>query len=130
MSVTFRWRPGGIEQIEQQVKRGMLDAGEAIVPIARSNLAPFRDTGASADSLHVVDRHLDDDKEPAVFVSTASGDGFFIHEGTVDTPARPFLTQALDSIARRLPEYIRNRGTGGLRGLNQQYGEFGTRREG
>lgn len=130
MSVQFRWRPGGVEQIEQQVKRGMLAAGEAIVPIARSNLAPYRDTGASADSLHVVDRHLDDDKEPAVFVATASGDGFFIHEGTVDTPARPFLTQALDSIARRLPQYVRNAGTGALSSFNSRYSEFGTRREG
>ncbi len=129
MPFTFRIRPQGIEEINDQVRRGLLATAEAIVPIARANLAPYRDTGASADSLHVVDRHLNDD-EPVAFVATASGDGFFIHEGTVDTPARPFLSQALDSVAGQIPDKIRNAGTGSLSGLNRTYrGDFGTHRK-
>lgn len=128
MSFRFRIRPEGIEQINDQVRRGLRATAEAIVPLAQANLAPYRDTGASADSLHVVDRHLDDE-EPAAFVATASGDGFFIHEGTVDTPARPFLTQALDAVAGQIPDKIRNAGTGSLSGLNQTYrSDFGTHR--
>lgn len=126
--IRFRIRPQGIEQINDQVRRGLKATAEAIVPLARANLAPYRDTGASADSLHVVDTHLDDE-EPVAFVATASGDGFFIHEGTVDTPARPFLSQALDSIALQIPDKIRNAGAGGLPDLNRDYrSDFGTHR--
>lgn len=140
MPVIWKWNRRGLAEIQDQVSRGLITAGEAIVPLARANLAPHRETGAAAESIHVVDRHAYEPK-PAVFVAGASGDTFFIHEGTVDTAPIPFLVQALDRIRRQIPNMIRLEGATGLRfrtrrrtgllsSLNRQFrDEFGTRRE-
>lgn len=139
--MTFRWNQAGLAEIRDQVSRGLITAGEAIVPLAQTTLAPHRETGATSDSLHVVDDHAFEAR-PAVFVSTASGDGFFVHEGTVDTAPIPFLSQALDRIRRQIPNMIRLEGRGAplkfrtrrrnygkLGGLNKFWSGFGVRRE-
>ncbi len=127
MSVKFRWRRDGLAAIDKQVQDGLKDAAEAVVPMARSILAPYRDTGQTADTLRV---GSDFSRQPfATFVGSNSGDSFFVHEGTVDTAPIPFLTQPLDTIAKRIPEFIRNRNKGGLAALNKQYSaDFGIRR--
>lgn len=111
----FRIRRQGIREIELQVERGMELGAEIVASGARANLRPYRDTGAAEDSIHLNTEHLDEWPDPVVFVSTASGDGFFIHEGTVDTPYRPFLAMALDATARQFPNLIKQASPRGMR---------------
>jgi hypothetical protein len=125
--VRFRWNPVGLKTLDEQVQGGLQDAAEAVMDMARSELAPYRHTGKSADTLRV---GSDFTRQPfATFVSSGSGDSFFIHEGTEDTAPIPFLSRPLDQIAKRIPNFIRNRNKGGLDALNSQYrSEFGIRR--
>jgi hypothetical protein len=126
-SLKFNWRPEGRNAIDKQVQEGLMDAAEAVVPMARAILAPHRHTGQSADTIRV---GSDFKRQPfATFVASRSGDSFFIHEGTSDTAPIPFLSTPLDTIAKRVPHFIRNRDKGGLAGLNTSYrGEFGITR--
>ena len=146
--ITIEWDKAGLEDILDQVAAGLVETCNQILPIAQSILVPHRETGAASDSLHVVDRWANG-TTPAAFVATASGDGFFIHEGTVDTPAVPFLSQALSRTQRGITRNIaaagkvsglkaRTRKTklGGLgartaafTNLNKIFSEFATRRE-
>jgi hypothetical protein len=48
---------------------------------------------------------------PAVFVATASGDGYFVEMGTVHSPARLFLSQALDSTVGQFNRIMKAQGT-------------------
>ena len=114
MAVTFRRNPAGIRQLEQLIERGMEVCGEVVAERARTNVRPYRDTGAVEDSIHLNTEHLDEWPDPVVFVSTASGDGYFVEMGTVDTPARLFLSQALDSTARQFPHLIRQSTRAGM----------------
>lgn len=146
--VEFQWYAAGIGEILDQFADGLVLTAEQIKPISQSILAPHRETGAASESIHVVDRYANGTK-PAVFVATASGDGFFIHEGTVDTPAIPFFSQALARVRRKIADNIRDAGrVGGLKtrtrktklgglgartkaftNLNKIFADFATRRE-
>ena len=74
---------------------------------------------------------------PVIFVATASGDGFYIHEGTVDTPARPFLRKALNQTIREIPGFIKRgrrfgrvgKRTKAFNQVNREFGEFGIGRD-
>lgn len=130
--VIWNPRPGGIRELEMLIEQGMEAGAEVVAQRGRENIAPYRDTGAVEDSIHLNTEHLGEWPRPVVFVSTASGDGFFVHEGTVDTPYRPFLAEALDSTIRDFPRLMR-RGTQSLSGLqriaNRFPGDFGITRE-
>lgn len=116
--VVWNPRPGGIRELEMMIEQGMEVAAEVVADRARANIRPHRFTGAIEDSIHLNTEHLGEWPRPAVFVSTASGDGFFVHEGTVDTPYIPFLAEALDATARDFPKLIRQ-GTQSVKGLGK-----------
>jgi hypothetical protein len=104
---SWRIRPQGITELQRLIERGMEAGAEVVADRARANIAPYRNTGAVEDSIHLNTEHLSEWPDPVVFVSTASGDGYWVEMGTVDTPARLFLSQALDSTARDLPRLMR-----------------------
>jgi hypothetical protein len=131
--VVWNPRPGGIRELEMLIERGMEAGAEVVADRARANIAPYRDTGAAEDSIHLNTEHLGAWPRPVVFVGSASGDSFFIHEGTVDTPYRPYLAEALDSTIGDFPRLMRA-GTQSVKGLgkitNAFRGDQGIRREG
>lgn len=96
--VTWRIRAAGVQELENGAREGLLDYGREVESRAKARAQGFRRSGEFGDSIHVVDEHLADDRRPAVFVSSASGDGFWIHSGTNDTPPHPVFTEALDEI--------------------------------
>lgn len=102
MSVRINRR--GIRELQKDLGRGLENVADVLERRARP-LVPV-DTGGTRDSLHTDKTHSQEWPKPAVFVSTATGAGFFVHEGTVDTPAHPFLSMALDSIMREIPALI------------------------
>jgi hypothetical protein len=110
----FRIRPAGIQELQGLIERGMEACAEVVADAARANIRPYRFTGAVEDSIHLNTEHLDEWPDPVVFVSTASGDGYFIEMGTNDTPARLFLSQALDSTARSFPNLMRQASAGSM----------------
>lgn len=117
----FRIRPQGIRELQNQLSDGLEAVADHLLNEARSR-APVetrRDPAYTRDTLHTDKTHSREWPKPAVFVATASGDGFFVHEGTVDTPAYPFLSQALDSMIRQIPSIIRSETKGS---------EYGTHR--
>lgn len=105
----FVWtpNPGGIRELEMLIERGLIACGEEVAERARDNIAPHRVTGAVEDSIYVNDRLVEQWPRPVVFVAAASGDSFWVHEGTVDTPYIPFLAEALDSTAMDFPRLIK-----------------------
>ena len=123
--------PGGIRFLEMQIERGMEAGAEVVASRAAANIAPYRDTGDAEDSIHLNTEHLGAWPRPVVFVGSASGDSFFIHEGTSDTPYRPYLAMALDSTIREFPKLMRA-GTQSVKGLgkitNAFRGDQGIRR--
>lgn len=127
----FRLRKQGIRDLEMLIERGMVACADAVADQARSNIRPHRVTGAIEDSIHVNEDHIEEWPRPAVFVATASGDGFFVHEGTVDTPYIPFLAEALDTVALQFPRLMQ-RGTQSVkqfRKMTERYrGDYGFRR--
>lgn len=105
----FRIRPQGVRQLQDQLSDGLEAVADRILSEAR-NRAPVetkRDPAYTRDTLHTDKTHSREWPKPAVFVATASGDGFFVHEGTADTPAQPFLSEALDAVRRDIPGIIR-----------------------
>lgn len=94
--MSFKVNRRGIAQLQDDLSDGLEAVADTILTRARP-LVPV-DSGATRDSLHTDKTHSREWPKPAVFVSTATGAGFFVHEGTVDTPAHPFLTMALDSV--------------------------------
>lgn len=116
--VMWNPRPGGIRELEMLIERGMEAGAEVVADRARANIAPYRDTGAAEDTIHLNTEHLGAWPRPVVFVGSASGDSFFIHEGTVDTPYRPYLAEALDSTIRDFPRLMRQ-GTKSVKGLGK-----------
>src|SRR5574338_1003255 len=102
MSDSFRIRPEGIAELEDGASAGLVMIGHEVATRGKANIAPYRDTGAVEDNIRVIDVYADDWPHPAVIVTSSSGDSFFVHEGTVDTPARPFFAQALDSVIGEL----------------------------
>ena len=103
----FKRRPAGEAELRSLLERGMIACAEEVEAQARINIHPYRDTGDAEDSIHLNTEHVSEWPDPVVFVAGASGDTFFIHEGTVKTPYRPFLAMALDSVARRFPNIMR-----------------------
>lgn len=103
----FRIRPQGIRELQMLIERGMEACAEVVADEARANIRPYRYSGDVEDSIHLNTEHLSEWPDPVVFVSTASGDGYWIEMGTNDTPARLFLSQALDSVARQFPNLMR-----------------------
>ncbi len=103
----FRVRQSGIRELQMQMSRGLIACGVIVADRARDNIHPYWLTGAAEESIHVVDRHAYSWPNPAVFVAGASGDTYFIEMGTVHSPARLFLTQALDSTEREFPNLMR-----------------------
>lgn len=133
----FSWRrnPGGIRELEMMIERGLVAISEVVADRAKANLRPYRDTGAAEDSIHLNTEHLEEWPRPVVFVGTASGDGYFIHEGTNDTPYRPFLSMALDQTQRDFPKLLQQGAQRGqsrrLSALNREFRpDQGIRREG
>lgn len=91
----FRWRAPGYAQLVDGIRAGMVDLGERWADEARAIANQHRRTGATADSIHVDTTHLAEER-PAVFVSTATGDGLFTHSGTNDTPPLLYFTTVVD----------------------------------
>jgi hypothetical protein len=116
LGVRWRVNPGGIRELEMLVERGLVACGEAVADAARANIAPHRVTGAVEDSIYVNDSLVEEWPRPVVFVAAASGDSFWVHEGTVDTPYIPFLAEALDSVAREFPRLIKQGSEAGMLG--------------
>jgi len=112
--MSFRIRRAGIMQLQNQLSDGLEAVADRLLAEAqaRAPVETVRDPAFTRDTLHTDKTHSREWPKPAVFVSTASGDGFFVHEGTVDTPAQPFLSQALDSIQRQIPAIIRTQTKG------------------
>lgn len=117
----FRLRPLGIRQLQDQLSDGLEAVADRILDVARG-LAPVetvRDPAYTRDTLHTDKSHAREWPKPAVFVATASGDGFWVHEGTVDTPAHPFLSMALDQVRRDIPGIIRSETKGKEYGIHR-----------
>jgi hypothetical protein len=112
----IRIRPLGMMELQNQLSDGLEAVGQEIYQVAHPS-TPI-DTGELQASLHVDNEHSREWPKPAVFVATATGDGFFVHEGTVDTPAQPWLSQALDVVRGRIPSIIRRETKG------KEYGIF------
>ena len=117
----FKLRPLGIRQLQGQLSDGLEAVADRILAeaVARAPVETVRDPAYTRDTLHTDKTHAREWPKPAVFVATASGDGFFVHEGTVDTPAHPFLTQALDSVRRQIPSIIRSETKGKEYGIHR-----------
>ena len=114
----FKLRRAGIAQLENQIADGLEAVGDRVLAEARARVPV--DTGALKNSLHVDKSHSREwNRRAAVFVATATGDGFFVHEGTSDTPAQPFLSQALDAVRGQIPGIIRSETKGKEYGITR-----------
>ena len=102
----FKINRRGIGQLQDQLSDGLEAVAERLLVAARPNTPVL--TGELQASLHTDLTHSREWPKPAVFVATATGDGFFVHEGTSDTPAQPWLSQALDGMRREIPSIIRS----------------------
>jgi hypothetical protein len=87
----IRIRRAGMAQLQDEISDGLEAVADEVLRRAIP-LVPV-ETGETRDSLHT-------DK---------TGAGFFVHEGTVDTPAFPFLSMALDSVRSDIPGIMRRR---------------------
>jgi hypothetical protein len=103
-------RRAGMRQLEGQLSDGLEAVADQLLAVckATSPVELVRDPAITRDSLHTDKTHSREWPKPAVFVATASGDGFFVHEGTVDTVAQPWMSQALDGMIRQIPSIIRS----------------------
>lgn len=107
--MSFKINRRGIGQLQDELSQGLEAVADRLLVEAR-NRAPVgtRDPfGETRDTLHTDKSHSREWPKPAVFVATANGYGFFVHEGTSDTPAQPFLTQALDVVRPDIPSIMR-----------------------
>ena len=117
--MSFRILRSGMNQLQNQLSDGLEAVADRLLAEAQ-NRAPVetvRDPAFTRDTLHTNKEHSRDWPEPAVFVATASGDGFFVHEGTNDTPAQPFLSQSLDALIREIPSIMRTRTSSNAYGI-------------
>lgn len=133
----FKIRRSGINQLQNQLSDGLEAVADRLLSEsrARAPVETVRDPAYTRDTLHTDKSHSREWPKPAVFVATASGDGFFVHEGTTDTPAQPWLSQALDGMIRQIPSLMRGASMGqrgnrssAFNALNRQYGMGITRR--
>ena len=118
----FRIRRAGMHALQDELSDGLEAVSDRILAEARARapVETIRDPAYTRDTLHTDKTHSREWPKPAVFVATASGDGFFVHEGTVDTPAQPFLSQALDSVRKQIPAIIRSQTKGGEYGIRRR----------
>ena len=103
----FKIRRQGIAELQDGLSDGLEAVADELLNRARAT-APVL-TGELKGSLRTNKRHSRAWPKPAVFVSTSSGDGFYIHEGTSDTPAQPFLSMALDGMQGDIPKIMRSK---------------------
>lgn len=117
----FKIRRSGIAALQNELSDGLEAVADRLlaVCVATSPVELVRDPAITRDSLHTDKSHSREWPKPAVFVATASGDGFFVHEGTSDTPAQPWMSQALDSIRRDIPSIIRSKTKGPEFGIHR-----------
>lgn len=107
----FRVRRAGIMELQNQLSDGLEAVADRVYEVAYA-IAPvetIRDPAYTRDRLHTNKKHSREWPQPAVFVATGSGDGFFVHEGTNDTVAQPFLSMALDQVRGGIPSVIRTK---------------------
>lgn len=116
--MSFRIRPQGIQQLQNQLSDGLEAVADELLTRCRAT-APVL-TGAVQQSLDTNKKHSREWPKAAVFVATSSGDGFFIHEGTSDTPAQPWMSQALDGMQRQIPSIIRSKTKGKEYGITRR----------
>lgn len=112
----------GIRQLQEQLSDGLEAVGDRVYQVAYG-LAPVeteRDPAYTRDRLHVDKSHSREWPRPAVFVVTGSGDGFFVHEGTADTPPQPFLSQAVDQVRSQVPGIMRSESRGREYGISRR----------
>lgn len=110
--MSLKINPAGMKQLEQQLTAGLNRIADEVYDVAYA-IAPVelvRDPAYTKEELYVNRRLADDWPNPVVFIATGSGDGFFVHEGTVDTPAQPFLAQALDMTRWKFAGLMNTRG--------------------
>lgn len=105
MSIRWSWNRRGLRQFQDTLSKGLEAFGDTVLDGAVAR-APIGPSGLTRTTLHTDKTHSREWPQPAVFVSTASGDGFFVHEGTVDTAPHPFLTEALDANSRQMTKTI------------------------
>ena len=117
----FKIRRAGINQLQGQLSDGLEAVADRLLAEsrARAPVETIRDPAYTRDTLHTDKSHSREWPKPAVFVATASGDGFFVHEGTSDTPAQPFLSQALDAVRGQIPGIIRSETKGKEYGITR-----------
>ena len=117
----FKINRRGIGQLQDQLSDGLEAVADRLLAVAKvtSPVELVRDPAITRDSLHTDKTHSREWPKPAVFVATASGDGFFVHEGTVDTPAQPWLSQALDGLRKDIPSIIRSETKGKEYGIRR-----------
>ena len=113
----FKIRRSGIKELQNQLSDGLEAVADQLLVRCEAT-APVL-TGAVKQSLDTNKEHSREWPEPAVFVATASGDGFFVHEGTSDTPAQPFLSQSLDAVRSQIPGIIRSETKGKEYGITR-----------
>jgi hypothetical protein len=94
----FRWRARELAELEKGIRDGLGDFADDLANAARAHATSIQDTGATAAGIRVSKDHLHSDDRPAAFVFTVTGDGFFVHSGTNDTPAHRFLADPLDAL--------------------------------
>lgn len=99
--MTVKFNRAGMDALKAQLTAGLNRIADEVYDHAYAN-APeetVRDPAFTKEELYV-DRRLSGAwPEPVVFVATGSGDGFWVHEGTVDTPPHRFLSQAVDAVS-------------------------------
>lgn len=110
MSVRWKWNRRGLAELQEGFSRGLGAIGDEVLGGAISRAPVW--TGATRMGLHTDKDHSDEWPVAAVFVATASGDGFFVHEGTVDTPPHPFLSDALDAVSGNMPGIMKRQAKG------------------
>ena len=115
-----RWvlNRAGLRSLQDQLSDGFEAVADAVLEGAVAR-APIGPSGQTRATLHTDKSHSREWPKPAVFVATASGDGFFVHEGTVDTPPHPFLSDALDAVTKQIPQIIRNETRGKEFGIHR-----------
>lgn len=95
--VTFRWRARELAELERGIRDGLGDFADQLAEGSRGRAYAIKDSGATAEGIRVDKDHLYEDDRPAAFVLTTSGDGFYVHSGTEDTPPHRFFSDELDA---------------------------------
>lgn len=122
MKTTFRLNRRGIAQLQDQLSDGLEAVADRVLDgaISRAPVGTRDPFGETRDTLHTDKTHSREWPKAAVFVATANGYGYFVHEGTVDTPPHPFLSEALDAVTRDIPGIMRKESRGREFGITRR----------